>query len=205
MKRFGPESRGAFPRIYDPVIEPVERLGLGRLRRGTLRGLSGSVLELGIGTGRSLASYPDEVSTITGVDSDEAMLARAGRRTREAGVSVRLAAVPAEDLPFPDDTFDAVAAFLTLCTVRDQAAALGEARRVLLPGGSLRLLEHVRVDREPIARLQGMLTPAWKEVAGGCHLDRRTLEEVCRAGFEVERVESYLGGLVLRIHARRMA
>jgi ubiquinone/menaquinone biosynthesis C-methylase UbiE len=205
MKRSGPEPGGVFSRIYDPLIEPVERLGLDELRRETLRGLSGSVLELGVGTGRSLGAYPDEVSAITGIDPDESMLARAEERAREAGVPVRLAAVPAEQLPFPDDTFDAVAAFLTLCTVRDQVAALGEARRVLVPGGSLRLLEHVRLDREPLARLQETLTPAWKRVAGGCHLDRRTLEEVRRAGFEVERVERHLGGLVLRVQARREA
>jgi ubiquinone/menaquinone biosynthesis C-methylase UbiE len=205
MTRAHPEPRGVFSRIYDPVIEPVERLGLGGLRRETLRGLSGPVLELGVGTGRSFGAYPDEVSAITGIDPDESMLARAGERAREAGVPVRLAAAPAENLPFPDGTFDAVAAFLTLCTVRDPAAALGEARRVLVPGGSLRLLEHVRVDREPIARLQETLTPAWKKVAGGCHLDRRTLEEVYRAGFVVERVERYLGGLVIRVEARRVA
>lgn len=203
MKRSGPEPRGFFSRIYDPLIEPVERLGLGELRRETLSGLFGSVLELGVGTGRSLVSYPDEVSAITGIDPDESMLDRAGERAWEARAPVQLAAATAEELPFPDDIFDAVAAFLTLCTVRDQAAALGEARRVLVPGGSLRLLEHVRVDREPIARLQEMLTPAWKRVAGGCHLDRQTLEAVRRAGFEVEQVERHLGGIVLRIQARR--
>jgi ubiquinone/menaquinone biosynthesis C-methylase UbiE len=205
MKKLGPEPSGVFSRIYDPLIEPAEHLGLGGIRRQTLRGLSGSVLELGVGTGRSLGAYPDEVSTITGIDPDESMLARAGERARETGVPVRLAAATAEDLPFPDDTFDAVTAFLTLCTVRDPAAALGEARRVLVPGGSLRLLEHVRVDHEPVARLQETLTPAWKRIAGGCHLDRQTLEAVRRAGFEVERLERYLGGLVIRVEARRVA
>lgn len=203
MTRSEPPHGGLFSRIYDPVIEPVERLGLCGLRRETLRGLSGTALELGVGTGRSLAAYPDTVSSITGIDPDESMLVRAANRVRESGAPVRLIAAPAEKLPFPDESFDAVTAFLTLCTVRDQGAALREARRVLVPGGSLRLLEHVRVDREPFGRLQETLTPAWKRVAGGCHLDRRTLDGVRGTGFSVELVERYLGGLVLRIHARR--
>lgn len=193
------------PRVYDPVIEPAERLGLGGLRRATLRGLSGDVLELGVGTGRSLAAYPASVSSVTGIDPDGEMLARAARRVRDTGASVRLLPAAAESLPFPDGSFDAVTASLTLCTVEDPKTALAEARRVLVPGGELRLLEHVRLEREPLGRLQEALTPGWKRLAGGCHLDRRTLGEVRRAGFEVERVERYLGGLVLVIQARRPA
>ena len=194
-----------FSRAYDLVIEPVERLGLSGLRRQTLRALSGEVLELGVGTGRSLAAYPCTVTSVTGVDPDEKMLARAVERVQRVGVPVRTLLAAAEDLPFPDESFDAVTAFLTLCTVRDQEAALREARRVLAPGGELRLLEHVRLEREPIGRLQEMLTPAWKRVAGGCHLDRRTLDGVKLAGFDVKRVGRYLDGLVLEIHARRPA
>lgn len=194
-----------FSRVYDPVIEPAERLGLGGLRRETLRGLAGVVLELGVGTGRSLAAYPASVSSVTGIDPDEAMLGRAARRAGESGASVRLQPAAAEILPFSDGSFDAVTAFLTLCTVWDQGVALDEARRVLVPGGELRLLEHVRLEREPLRRLQEALTPAWKRVAGGCHLDRRTLDGVREAGFEIERVERHLGGLVLGIYARRPA
>lgn len=200
-----PPHAGLFTRLYDPVLEPAERLGLGGLRRETLRGLSGGVLELGVGTGRSLTAYPASVSSVTGIDPDEAMLARAERRSRRSGPPARLLPAAAESLPFPDGSFDAVTAFLTLCTVRDQRAALGEARRVLAPGGELRLLEHVRLEREPLGWLQESLTPLWKRVAGGCHLDRRTLDAVRGAGFDIGRVERHLGGLVLRIYARRSA
>lgn len=193
-----------FSRAYDPIIAPAERLGLDGLRRSTLRGLSGDVLELGVGTGRSLAAYPASVSSLTGIDPDEAMLARAASRARERGLPARLLPATAESLPFSDRSFDIVTAFLTLCTVEDQGAALGEARRVLALGGELRLVEHVRL-RGSLGRLQEALTPAWKRVAGGCHLDRRTLSGVREAGFEVERVERYLGGLVLGIFARRPA
>lgn len=200
-----PSQSRIFSGAYDLVIEPVERLGLGGLRRQTLRGLSGEVLELGVGTGRSLAAYPCTVTSVTGIDPDDKMLARAAERARRAGVPVRTLPAAAEDLPFLDESFDAVTAFLSLCTVRDQTAALREAWRVLVPGGELRLLEHVRLERETVGRLQEILTPAWKKVAGGCHLDRRTLDGVKFTGFDVERVERYLDGLVLEIHARRPA
>lgn len=202
-RNHGTGGAGLSARLYDPLIEPAERLGLGGLRRDALRGLSGDVLEIGVGTGRSLSTYPNGVASLTGIDPDVAMLARAEARARAAATPVRLLVAEAEELPFADGRFGAVTAFLTLCTVRDQRAALAEARRVLASGGELRLLEHVRLESEPLGRLQEAATPAWKHLAGGCHLDRRTLQCVLEAGFEEVRVQRYLGGLVLFIHARR--
>lgn len=192
-----------FSRLYDPVIELPERLGLRRLRREVLRDVRGRVLELGLGTGRNIPLYPDVVDSLTGIDPDESMIEQAGERAREATFPVRLLPVPAEELPLEDVSFDAVTGTLVFCTIPDVARALGEARRVLAPGGELRLLEHVRMDREPFATLQETVTPVWKHLAGGCRLDRDTLSAVREAGFEVERVQRRLDGLLLGIFARK--
>ena len=191
-----------FGRVYDPVMELPERLGLGRLRRETLRGVRGRVLELGVGTGRNFPLYPDEVASVVGIDPDEVMLRRAEERARNAPFPAQTVPGSAEELPFEDESFDAVVATLAFCTIPDPGKALREARRVLRSGGELRLLEHVRIEQRTVAWAQEKVTPLWKRLAGGCHLDRDTLNAVRQAGFEVERVEHHLDGLVLTIFAR---
>lgn len=193
---------GLFGRLYDPVMEVPENLGLRRLREKALDGLRGRVLELGIGTGRNLPLYPEGVTHLVGVDPDGAMLDRARGRTRQAPFPVDLIPASAEELPFGDAHFDAAVATLAFCTIPDPQKALSEARRVLKEGAGLRLLEHVRMDRQRLAWAQEKATPIWKRLAGGCHLDRDTLAAVREAGFEVERVERHLDGLVLTVFAR---
>lgn len=191
-----------FGRLYDPVMELPENLGLRRLREEVLRGLQGRVLELGIGTGRNLPLYPSTVEELSGIDPDQVMLRRAQKRARKAPFPVGLIPVSAEQLPFEEASFDAVVATLAFCTIPDPQKALREVRRVLKGGGEFRLLEHVRIEREPVRWAQEKATPVWKHVAGGCHLDRDTLAAVREAGFEVERVDRHLEGLMLGIFAR---
>lgn len=195
-------ASGLFSRLYDPVMELPENLGLRELRRRVLRGVRGRVLEPGIGTGRNLPLYPPGVERLVGVDPDEVMLRRARERARKVLFPVDLVPASAEALPFEDASFDAAVATLAFCTIPDPLKALRETRRVLVSGGELRLLEHVRMEREPVARVQEAATPLWKRVAGGCHLDRDTLALVREAGFGVERVERHLDGLVLEVFAR---
>ncbi len=183
-------------------MELPEKLGLGRLREESLDGLRGRVLEVGVGTGRNVPFYPDGVTFLAGIDPDEVMLDRARKRARSAPFSVDLIPASAEELPFEDAMFDAAVATLAFCTIPDPQKALLEARRVLKEGAEFRLLEHVRMEREPVAWVQEKATPLWKRAAGGCHLDRDTLAAVREAGFEVERVDRHLDGLVLGIFAR---
>lgn len=183
-------------------MELPENLGLRRLREETLRGVHGRVLELGVGTGRNLPLYPSAVEHLFGIDPDEVMLGRAEKRARRLPFPVELLLVSAEELPFDDGSFDAVVSTLVFCPVSDPPTALSEVRRVLKRGGEFRLLEHVRMEREPVAWLQERATPLWKRVAGGCHLDRDTLAAVREVGFEVERVERHLDGLMLTVFAR---
>lgn len=192
-----------FSRVYDPLISPLEQLGLRKLREGTLRDLRGDILELGVGTGRNFPLYPPTVERLTGIDPDEVMLAQAHERAGEAPFPAEFIAADAEELPFDNGSFDAVVATLVFCTIPDPEQALREARRVLRSGGELRLLEHVRMERRHAAWTQEKVTPVWKRLAGGCHLDRDTLGLVRRSGLSVERVEGHLDGLVLSIAARK--
>lgn len=187
--------------LYDTTLALPEYAGLRSLRRVILDGIGGEVLELGVGTGMNLPLYPPAVTRLVGIDPDESMLTRAKERAREVFLHIDLICASAEELPFEDDSFDAVVATLAFCTIPYPAAALREVRRVLRPGGELRLLEHVRAPQEPVGWVQEKITPVWKHLAGGCHLDRDTLAAVIEAGFNVERTGYYLGGVVITIFA----
>ena len=185
------------PWLYDLGMSLMERRGLRRWREWLTGGATGRVLDLGTGTGRDLPLFPPGVRAV-GCDPDRASLARARGRAPAAP----LVAAHAEALPFRDGAFDTVVSSLVLCSVTDQAAALAELRRVLRPGGALRLMEHVRLDGL-LGRLQDLVQPAWTAVAGGgCHPNRETERAVAAAGFRVERDTRRARGTMRRLQAR---
>ena len=185
-------------RLYDGVMCLPERLGLARRRDRFLRDLGDRVLEVGTGTGLNLPRYSDRALVIA-TDLQLSMLAaaRTRRRTGQYLVCAR-----AEALPFRDADFQAVVGTFVFCTVDDPQRGLAEVRRVLRPAGELRLLEHVRWNRHPwLARLQDLLTPAWRRVADGCHLNRDVDRLVESAGFRVKQRREDADGLLIELSA----
>jgi SAM-dependent methyltransferase len=176
--------------LYDGVVGRLDRTALAEARRGLLGDVSGSVLELGCGTGSGFHHYGPE-ARVTALEPEPAFRRAAARRARAAVAEVTVLAGDAHDLPFPDGRFDTVVAELMLCSVARPDVALREARRVLRPGGSLRLLEHVRHPRPWIGRLQDVVDPVWNAFEGrGCHIGRDTPRAVAVAGFHVERLDT---------------
>ncbi len=186
--------------VYDPIVAPLDWMGLRKWRRWAVGAARGRVLEIGVGTGLNLKHYRDD-ARVAAIDPDAASLKLAlPRRNGNAGAIV-LHNSRAEELPFADEAFDAVVGTLVFCTIADAPRALNEAKRVLKKGGALRLVEHVRVRHRVIGGVQDALTPAWKAIAGGCHLNRDTLALVERAGFRVCAVHRKFGGLLIGIDA----
>ena len=177
-----------FATVYDPLSARTEKKFGAELKRKLLANARGRVLEIGVGTGLSLPHYP-QVDELVGVDPSEPMLRRARRRAAELARDVRLVEAPAEALPFEDERFDTVVSLAVLCTVDDPARVLREIRRVLRPGGRFVFLEHVRSSDPKLAKLQDRLERPWGWIAGGCHPNRRTLEAIEGAGFEVVELE----------------
>lgn len=158
-------------------------------RRLVIPEAHGSVLEVGVGTGLNFGLY-GAIDELVGIEPDPHMLARARARTAALPFPVELHQVGAERMPFADARFDTVVVTFTLCTIPDPAAALAEIRRVLKPGGKLFFVEHTRSVQPPLAVLQDALTPLWKQIGGGCHLNRTAVELVRSAGFTLSETAS---------------
>lgn len=191
-----------FPKLYDHLMEPLERSGLRRIRQQLLKGAQGKVLEIGSGTGANFPFYdPVRVQCVIAVEPAEQMRRRSLAKIEQAAVPVDVVAAGAENLPFPDAFFDTVVGTLVFCTIPDPEKALQEVRRVCKPGGKVLIFEHVRLESPFLARLQDLLTPVWKRLCDGCHLNRNTLQLVRRSGLQVKRVESFYRDLFLVIEA----
>lgn len=185
--------------LYSAVMAPAERLGFARRRRSLLKGLQGAVLEIGVGTGLNLPEYGG-AARVVAVDRQLSLIRHARRRQAD---EQRLVCARAEALPFRDGSFGAAVGTLVFCSLDDPGLGLSELRRVLVPEGELRVIEHVRWDRHPlVARAQDWLTPAWKLIADGCRLNRPTEKLIRNAGFRVDRRRESVDGLLLEIHAR---
>ncbi|MGH2746325.1 MAG: class I SAM-dependent methyltransferase [Actinomycetota bacterium] len=182
-------------RIYDVVCGWEERRGLLAWRKVLVGDLLGDVVEIGAGTGRNFRHYPKDARVIAS-DYDPVMLERAVERADRAEASVSLLLADAMALPFRDDSVETLVIGLVLCSVPDPVRVVDEAKRVLRPGGRMRFLEHVRDEDGSLrARVQDAVNPAWRAVSGGCNANRRTLDTVTAAGFEVREVSRFKLGL----------
>jgi ubiquinone/menaquinone biosynthesis C-methylase UbiE len=162
-----------------------------KARARTLAPAQGRILEIGFGTGHNLQYYPEAVSRIEAIDTDVDLDRYSQPRIAASRIDVDFHHLDAAHLPFGKESFDTVVSTLTLCSIPDVEHALGEVRRVLKPGGRFLFLEHGRAPDASLARWQDRLTPAWKPVGGGCHLNREMHELVASTGLRLDPVRSY--------------
>lgn len=193
-----------FARVWDHVVRLGGRTELDH-RRELVRGVEGTVLEIGAGTGLNLSLYEPGVRVVA-VEPEPNMARTAAGRARRATASAVVLRGVAEALPFRGDAFDAVVACYVLCSVEDPPEALAELRRVLRPGGEIRVYEHVRSHEPWAARLQDLVTPLWHRCGCNCHPNRDTEAALRDAGFEVEfRPASYGPATPVRPHVLGVA
>ena len=160
------------------------------LRERLVAGTRGRVLELGIGSGLNLPFYPRELDVLLGLDPSRELLEMAKRHSSWVHFPVELSEGHAEDIPLEDRAVDHVVMSWTLCSVADPGRALAEVRRVLRPGGSLLFIEHGRAPEPRLSRWQDRLTPVWRGLAGGCHLNRPIERLVRESGLQLVELET---------------
>jgi ubiquinone/menaquinone biosynthesis C-methylase UbiE len=191
---------------FASFYEWFARLGQQRrlidpLREASAGQAYGVVVEVGAGNGLNFSWYdPQRIERVEAVEPDRAMLAYARERLSQAEVPITLTQASVEALPWADATFDSAVATLVFCSVSDPVRGLQEIKRVLKPGGTLFLFEHVRPKTAVIAQVQDALVPVTTHLFGNCHWNRDAEQLVQEAGFQLAQVRSVGGGLPLMPH-----
>ncbi|MFL6089578.1 MAG: class I SAM-dependent methyltransferase [Aeromicrobium sp.] len=153
------------------------------LRERACAGLSGTVLELGFGSGLNCALYPAAVTDVLAVEPADTAWDMAAKRRSQASAQISRAGLDGQRLDLPDASVDAALITFTLCTIPDVDAALREVARVVRPGGSVHIAEHGSAPDPAVARWQRRLDPFEQRFLGGCHLTRNPIELLAAAGF----------------------
>lgn len=184
-----PADHPVFTRAYAVLSALGERTGLGALRQSVLSGATGRLLIVGLGPGHDLEHLPPAVTSVVAIEPSATMRRAAEGRvdaTRRRGIGVDVMSAPAEVIPLEEASVDSVLVAYVLCSVHDPQRVLAEIQRVLRPGGTLHVLEHVRAEPGSwIATLQRAVRPVWPRLAGGCQVDRDTGRLLAEAGFDL--------------------
>lgn len=162
-----------------------------KLRSATVASACGNVLEIGFGSGLNLRHFSSAVTNVTGIETNPGMRKYAVKMAHEYEFPVTLLDMDAQRLGFDDGEFDTVVSTWTMCSLVDLDQALGEALRVLKPGGQLLFIEHGLSPDPDVQKWQHRVTWFSRRIFDGCHANRKISDYVARAGFEIEKLENY--------------
>jgi ubiquinone/menaquinone biosynthesis C-methylase UbiE len=183
---------------YDLYDAPMELMGTKKRRRALVGKASGTVLEVGVGTGKNLRYYTAGTE-VAGIDVSSQMLQRAERRLAALRMKANLVEADVQDLPFDDDTFDTAVGTCVFCSVVDPVQGLRELGRVVRPDGRILLLEHVRPTNKLLGRISDVASIFTRRIFG-FRTNRRTEENVAAAYLEI--IEVTRNGVWRQIVAR---
>ena len=186
-------AKYVLPRLIDIAMRNKDT---ARLRAEWIPHARGEVLEIGIGSGLNLEFYSPEVQRVYGVDPSLELQRMAGKRAEKSALEVKFLSQPAEEpLPLPNASIDTAVVTWTLCSIPNPSEALQQAKRVLKPTGRLIFVEHGRSSDPSVVVWQDRITPMWKQIGGGCHLNRKIDDLITGAGFQiVELRTNYIPG-----------
>lgn len=171
--------------IYDSMDKMIK----DSWRQDLLKNVTGNVLEVGIGTGGNLPFYPPNIR-LTGIDFSPGMLKKAREKveTLDLPYQVSLVEMNAQEMDFPDNTFDYVVATCVFCSVPDPVKGLQEMSRVCKPDGKIIMLEHMRSENAVVGKIMDIVNPVTVNI-WGANINRRTLENINKAGLSIEEKE----------------
>lgn len=188
--RVGFYEQRVLPRVIDRLCGSAAMHGL---RRKAMDGLSGTIIELGFGSGPNIGLYPDEVTAVLAVEPSMGAREIAADRVAKSIIPIEFIGLDGASLPLDDASVDGALATFTLCTIDDLDTALAEVMRVVRPGGRFHFLEHGLAPDDRVRRWQYRLDPIEKRIAGGCRLTRDAAALVAAAGFHFDDVVSFYG------------
>ncbi|TGN41658.1 class I SAM-dependent methyltransferase [Marinobacter confluentis] len=201
-------------RILPHIINKACSMGqIMKLRSQLVPMAKGRVLEVGMGSAINMDFYDaDQVEMVYGLEPSEGMRRKAQGNLARSPIRVEWLDLPGEQIPLADNSVDTVLLTFTLCTIADWKAALQQMWRVLEPGGELLFLEHGESPDEGVQKWQNRITPGWKKLAGGCHLNRNIADLIRQGGFEILELENLyvpgapkIAGYIYKGRARKPA
>lgn len=189
-----PPYLGWYGRFIFPYIEILITRRMGKIRRRLMNRASGRVVEIGAGAAQNLSHLPETVHSYLATDPSPVMVGKAKKeilQRRLPALDAHVIRASAEGLPVKSQSADTVVSFLVLCSVYDPLAALAEIHRILRPGGDFLFFEHVLAPGAATVKWQNRITPVWKRLGGGCHLNRNTADFIEKSGFYFEQLRQY--------------
>ena len=179
--------------LYDMLLSPLESMRLSRKRQKLISTVRGQVLEIGVGTGVNFKHY--HYNRIKQLDLIDVSLTDKVKTYKfPSKLKVSLKELSVEKLPFEDNTYDYVVFTLVFCSVPNPINGLAEIRRVLKPNGKIIFMEHVLPEHKGLKKIFHKLTPTWKKLAHGCHLNRETLKDISNSGFTIDKSDRFFKG-----------
>jgi ubiquinone/menaquinone biosynthesis C-methylase UbiE len=182
---------------YTYMRKATRPFGFTGWRWDLLDEVRGQTLEIGCGLGGNFDHYPAD-SSVLAFDIDP-LRVRSAKNKRSA---VRLSAADAQQLPYPNHSFDSVVGTLVFCSIPQPKLAIAEIQRVLKHGGKLFLIDHVRSHHHWLGTTQEALNPAWNKITGGCNLNRDNEKMIKESGLKIERLKIGWYGLLKMIVAQ---
>lgn len=179
------------------LFDIMERMMPEKSRKELIQKARGEVLEIGVGTGANLKYYPKSVH-VTGIDFSPNMLQKARQKAEKLTQSIRLIEMNAEQLAFPDNSFDTVVSTCVFCSVPNPIQGLKEIRRVTKPNGQIIMLEHMRSDNKIIGKAMDILNPIGLHIVGA-NINRKTMENIKKAGLHVTSQELLMTSIMRKL------
>ena len=184
-------------KIYDILENPMEMMALKEWRIELMKELKGKVLEIGVGTGKNIEYYPNDID-ITAIDFSEKMLEKAYGKAEKFHKKVKLVSMDAQSMNFPDNTFDIIFTTCVFCSVPDPLIGLKEMRRVCKPKGKIIMIEHVRSEKKVLGVIMDILNPIVVNTYGA-NINRKTIENINNAEFVNVSVTNLFSDIVKKI------
>jgi ubiquinone/menaquinone biosynthesis C-methylase UbiE len=180
------------PRLCDLAMRNKQFVPI---RERVIGAAEGTVLEIGVGSGMNLPFYRPPVREVLALEPAARLVTMARGASRDTTMPISFLEASAEAIPLDQHSVDTVVTTWTLCSIPQAAQALAEMRRVLRPAGKLLFVEHGMAPDEGVRRWQDRLTPVWRRISGGCHLNRPIRSMIEGAGFRIDRIETgYIPG-----------
>lgn len=184
-------------KFYDIFEMPMELMSLKKYRQEAFKDITGNVLEVGVGTGKNILYYPDDIN-VTAIDFSEKMLYKAKEKAEKYNKKVKLILMDAQNMNFEDNTFDCVFTTCVFCSVPDPVKGLKEIKRVCKPNGKIIMIEHVRSENNVMGLLMDVFNPVTLNLFGA-NINRKTVENVKKAGLNNIEVTDLMSDIVKKI------